>query len=304
MTHLGLVLHEFRYERRSATRDPQSLFFAVGLPLLYVVIFVSLFGNERVRFAYDGQPGPLKAHTVMLAGFVAIAVISATFFNLSVKLVQERETGILKRFRGTPLSTAGFIGGHVGTSIILGLAVAGALLTLGRFAYGIPVPLGGVPALLLALLVSAAAFCCLGFAFTLAVRKASAAVPLGMGVTLALYFLSGNFFVIQHPPLLVRVVGTVFPVKHLNSALLTPLNPNAGGSRIEWLDLLVIGAWGLIALLVALRFFRWAPRSESETRKHRSRLSWGDDFIHASGQRRTGLPFAEAAIRDDARERG
>jgi ABC-2 type transport system permease protein len=32
------------------------------------------------------------------------------------------------------------------------------------------------------------------------------------------------------------------------------------GSRIEWLDLLVITAWGLGGLLVALRFFRWTPR--------------------------------------------
>jgi ABC-2 type transport system permease protein len=267
MTRLALAWHEFRYERRSALRDPQSLFFAVGLPLLYVVIFVSLFGDERIGFTYEGQPGPLKAHTPMLAGFVAIAVISATFFNLAVKLVAEREAGILKRFRGTPLPTSGFIAGHVATSMILGLAVAGALLVLGRFAYGIPVPLAGLPALIVALLVSSAAFCCLGFAFTVAVGKASAAVPLGTGVTLALYFLSGNFFLVEHQPLLLRVVGAVFPVKHLNSALLTPLNPNAGGARFEWLDLLVIGVWGLLGLVVALRFFRWAPRSESEPRQ-------------------------------------
>jgi ABC-2 type transport system permease protein len=267
MTRRQLVWHEFRYERRSALRDPQSLFFAVGLPLLYVVIFVSLFGDERLTFAYDGQPGPLKAHTVMLAGFVAIAVISATFFNLAVKLVQERESGILKRFRGTPLSTSGFIAGHVVTSMILGLTVASALLALGHFVYGIPVPLAGLPALVLALLVSSAAFCCLGFAFTVAVRKASAAVPFGTGVTLALYFLSGNFFLVEHQPLLLRLVGAVFPVKHLNSALLTALNPNATGLRIEALDLIVIAAWGLLGLLVALRLFRWAPWSEGEPRR-------------------------------------
>jgi len=181
-----------------------------------------------------------------------------------VRLVQERESGILKRFRGTPLPTTGFIAGHVGTSIILGVAVTAALLALGRAVYGIPVPLAGLPALVLALLVSTTAFCCLAFASTLAVGKASAAVPLGTGVTLALYFLSGNFFLIEHQPLLLQVVGAVFPVKHLNSALLTPLNPNAGGSRIEWVDLLVISVWGLIGLLVALRYFRWAPRGSRD----------------------------------------
>ena len=268
MSDAKLVWNEFRYQRRSFRRDPQAMFFAIGLPLLYVVIFVSLFGNETISFVYNSQPGPLKAHTIMLAGFVAIGVISATFFNLAVDLVQERESGILKRFRGTPLPTWSFIAGHVGTSIILGIGVAAALIALGRGAYGIPIPLAGLPAMLLALLVSSAAFCCLAFAFTLVVRRASAAVPLGTGVTLALYFLSGNFFVIEHPPLLLRIIGDTFPVKHLNDALLTPLNPNNHGSRVEWIDLLVIAAWGLAGLTIALRSFRWtASTARGQSRK-------------------------------------
>jgi ABC-2 type transport system permease protein len=272
MNDARLVRREFGYQARAFARDPQALFFAIGLPLLYVVIFVSLFGNETMTFVYDGQPGPLKAHTIMLAGFIAIGVVSATFFNLTVNLVTERESGILKRFRGTPLPTWAFIAGHVAASSILGLAVAAALLALGRGAYAIPVPLGGLPALVLTLLVASAAFCCLGFAFTLAVRKAGAAVPLGTGVTLALYFLSGNFFVVEKPPLVLRIVGDVFPIKHLNSALLTPLNPNAGGTRIEWIDLLVITAWGLAGLLIALRYFRWtasSPHAHGHSRRTR-----------------------------------
>jgi hypothetical protein len=76
--------------------------------------------------------------------------------------------------------------------------------------------------------------------------------------------LVANFFIIEERPLLLRVVGAAFGVKHLNDALLTPLNPNASGSRIEWVDLLVILAWGLAALLVALRWFRWtAARREA-----------------------------------------
>ena len=259
MNDTRLVWREFGYERRSFMRDPQAMFFAVGLPLLYVVIFVSLFGNQSIDFVYDGQPGPLKAHTIMLAGFIAIGVISATFFNLAVALVQERESGILKRFRGTPLPTWTFIAGHVGSAIVLGCSVAAALVVLGRSVYGIPIPLGGLPALLLALLVSSAAFCCIGFAFTLAVKKATAVVPLGTGVTLALYFLSGNFFLIEKPPLALRIIGGAFPVKHLNNALLTPLNPNAGGLRIEWLDLAIVAAWGVAGLIVAVRSFRWSP---------------------------------------------
>ena len=266
MSDIALVAREFRYERRAFLRDPQGMFFAAGLPLLYVVIFVSLFGNQRIEFVYNGQPGPLKAHTIMLANFIAIGVVSAAFYNLTVSLVQQRESGVLKRFRGTPLPTWAYIAGRVGTSMILGVSVAGALLALGRGAYGIPVPLAGLPALLLTLLVASSAFCCLAFAFTLAVRKASAAVPLGNGVTLALYFLSGSFFVIEHPPLVVRVIGDLFPVKHLNNALLTALNPNATGTRIEWMELAVIAAWGIGGLIISLRSFRWTA-SEAHAKR-------------------------------------
>jgi ABC-2 type transport system permease protein len=259
MNDARLVWNEFRYQRRSFRRNPQAMFFAVGLPLLYVVIFVSLFGNQAIDFVYNNQPGPLKAHTPMLAGFIAIGLVSATFFNLAVDLVQERENGILKRFRGTPLPTWAFIAGHVGTAVVLGFSVSIALLALGGGAYGIPVPLAGLPAIFLALLVSCAAFSCLAFGFTLAVRKSGAAVPLGTGITLTLYFLSGNFFLVEHPPLVLRILGDTFPVKHLNNALLTPLNPNTHGTRIEWVDLLVIAAWGIGGLILALRFFRWTP---------------------------------------------
>ena len=267
MSGTGLIGAEFRYQLRAFIRDPQAVFFAVGLPLLYVVIFVSLFGNTSLDFAYEGQPGPLKAETIMLANFVSLGLISGTFLYLAINLVQERESGVLKRFRGTPLPNWAFIGGHVGTSVVLGVAVAVGLLLIGRVVYGIPVPLAGLPAVALTLLVASAAFCCMGFAFTLLVRKASAASPLGMGVTLALFFLSGNFFIIEDRPLVLQVIGDIFPVKHLNDALLTPLNPNITGSRVEWLDLLVIAAWGLVALAIALRGFRWTPSAEQERRR-------------------------------------
>lgn len=82
-------------------------------------------------------------------------------------------------------------------------------------------------------------------------------------MTLALYFLSGNFFLLEHPPLALRIISTIFPVQHLNNALLTPLNPNSTGLRVEWIDLLVIAAWGVGGLIIALRYFRWTPSSRS-----------------------------------------
>ena len=261
MSAARLILHEFRYERRSFQRDPMAVFSTVGLPLLYVVIFVSLFGNETIGFTLDNQPGPLTAGTVMIANFIAIGVISATFYNLACRLVEARENGVLKRFRATPLPTWAFIGGHVGTSIALAVGIAALLAALGRVVYGIPVPLDTLPAFAFVVVVAAVVFSCLGFAFTVVVRKAGAAVPLGLGLTLTLYFLSGNFIILEDWPTVIRIVAAIFPVKHLNVALLTALNPHTSGAGIAVRELGIVALWGLGGLLVATRWFRWTPAS-------------------------------------------
>jgi ABC-2 type transport system permease protein len=52
----------------------------------------------------------------------------------------------------------------------------------------------------------------------------------------------------------------VFPVKPLFDALLTAFNPATPGSGFEWDKLAIVAAWGVGALLVATRTFRWTPR--------------------------------------------
>jgi ABC-2 type transport system permease protein len=54
-------------------------------------------------------------------------------------------------------------------------------------------------------------------------------------------------------------IANVFPVRHLADALLVAYNPHAGGSGLAAADLLVIAAWGVAGLLIAVRRFSWLP---------------------------------------------
>jgi ABC-2 type transport system permease protein len=262
MNSLRVIRHEFHFERLAFQRNPMAVFSTVGLPLLYMIIFVSLFGNELLGSGIYGQPGPLLVGSVMTANFIAIGIISAAFFNLAVKLIEARENGVLKRYRATPLPTWSFIGGHVGTSIFLSIALTVFLATLARVVYGIPIPMNALPAFVLAVIVGAISFTCLGFAFTVVIPKAGAAVPVGMGLTLTLYFLSGNFFILEDWPRVMDIVANIFPVRHLNMALLTPLNPNTTGAGFEFFHLGIVALWGVAGLVAAVLFFRWTPVSD------------------------------------------
>ena len=88
-----------------------------------------------------------------------------------------------------------------------------------------------IAALILAVAVAAIAFACMAFAFTLLVRNESSAMPLGLGAMLILFFISGNFFNVNNHTM--RTIANVFPVKHLNTAIVTVFNPHTAGSGIK-----------------------------------------------------------------------
>ena len=48
MSAAQLAFKEFSYERKRFWRDPKSVFATVALPLLYLIILVTNFGNDKV----------------------------------------------------------------------------------------------------------------------------------------------------------------------------------------------------------------------------------------------------------------
>jgi ABC-2 type transport system permease protein len=257
MSGARLAVAELGYDQKTFWRSPISVFATVSLPLLYLFIFVTNFGNQMMSVA--GQPGTMKASTCLLAMIVAIGVVSAAFYDLTVALVRERERGILRRLRSTPVPTWVFIAGRVGNELTLAVLLAVVLTGLGALAYGVPIPAARLRALILTLIIAAAALCCGAFAFTTLIRKEDSAVAVAMGVMLTLFFISGNFFKVDNSAM--RQIAGVFPVKHLYNAFLTAFNPHTAGSGILWPDLLVITLWGLGSLAAAVGLFRWTPSS-------------------------------------------
>src|SRR4051794_41433426 len=78
---------------------------------------------------------------------LAMAVVVTTFGGLAITLVIRRESGVLKRVRGTPLPPALYLGAVI-ASVVLVLAVESAVvLAVGRLAFDVPAParLGPLP---------------------------------------------------------------------------------------------------------------------------------------------------------------
>jgi ABC-2 type transport system permease protein len=255
----GLLLHQFRYDQKTFWRDPTAVFFTVALPLIFLVIFVSIFGNNPIEV--DGRM--VKGATYYVPGILALAVISATFFNLAISVTTLRERGVLKRVRSTPLPPWVFMAGRILTVTVVTLLLVVVVTVIGRLVYGVELPTSTLPGLLATVVLGTAAFAALGFALTAVIPTESAAPAITNAVVLPLYFFSGIFIPNEDIPAGMRFIGDLFPVKHLFEGLLTAFNPATEGAGLEPVHLAVLAAWGLVGLLVAVRSFRWAPRSRN-----------------------------------------
>src|SRR4029079_3424717 len=123
---VALLLHQSRYDLLGILRDRQARFFTLVLPLIFLVIFVGVFGNDTVG------PQHVKASTYYVPGLTALAIISGSFVNLVISVTAQRESGVLKRRRATPVPAWVIIGGRTLTAIVVSMVVSVVLLAVGR----------------------------------------------------------------------------------------------------------------------------------------------------------------------------
>ena len=177
--------------------------------------------------------------------------------NLTQAVVTRREGGELKRLRGTPLPASYVICSGAGVGVVVAIVMAVVLMVLGDVAYNVPIP-NALGALFLAVVVGAAAFACIGFAVSTRISSAEAVAPVTNLSVLPLYFISGVFVPEQHIPKFLHDIAVVFPIYHLARALREPFIEAHGGAFAGG-ELAVVAIWGVAALVVAARRFRWTP---------------------------------------------
>lgn len=254
MTSTTIALRQVEFEQKSFWRNPAAAFFAFLFPIIFLVVFASLFKGQTVqigtvRTSYDNYYIP---------ALVAFGVMGACFTNIAVTVSLRRDNGILKRLRGTPLPPWAFIAGVIGSSIIVSIVLAVLTTGFGILVYGVHVP-EHFAAAAATIAVGALSFCALGLAMTIAIPNAEAAPAIVNGVFLPIVFISGTFFPVAPSNVLAKIAEW-FPVRHFINAMFTAFDPaSQSASGFNGTDLLIMAAWGVGAVIVCVLKFRWEP---------------------------------------------
>lgn len=238
-------------EARLLTREWAAMVFAFVFPPLMMVVLAGVFASGGPDVAYDGANGT----DYYVAAYLGVPAAALSLVGLPVMLASYRERGVLRRLEAFGVRTLLIVTAQALVTALLIALAAVLVLAVAAPVYGLPAVGRPVP-VAVGFVAGTVTMVLLGVALSLAAPTARAAQALGLLVFMPMWLLGGG-----GPPRGVmtpamRHVSDLMPLQHVTAAIREPwLQTGAVGD-----DLLALGAWSAIALVLITLGLRGRPR--------------------------------------------
>jgi ABC-2 type transport system permease protein len=248
---MRLFVHEVKTEQLLFWRNRESAFFTFFLPVIFFLVFGSIYGNDRIS--------GIRGATFLEAGMIGYGVASTAFAGLAITMVIRRESGVLKRVRATPLPPWTYLIAVLVSTFLTFLVEATLLIVLGRVLFSVGLP-DRPFSLFLTLLIGAAAFAALGLGLTGFIRSAEGSSAVVNFVYLPMAIISGTFFSPEKYPSFLRAIADLLPLTYFTKLVREVM---VGHHHVwsEGSSIAIVLLWGAVGIFAALRRFRWQPRA-------------------------------------------
>jgi len=259
---ISLGLRQSQVELKQFLRSREAVVFTVVFPVMLIVIFGSIFKGDLG----DG----VKFTQYFVTGMIASGLMVVGFQSLAIQIPIERDRGVLKRLRGTPMPPAAYFLGKIGMVFVTAVAETVLLLAVAVPLFGVTLPSTAARwatfAWVSLLGITACTLC--GIAFSSVARTGRSAPAVVTPVALVLQFISGVFFVFTSLPTWMQQIAALFPLKWMCQGMRSVFLPDSfasqepGGSWELGKVALVLAAWCVGGLILCLLTFRWTDRRD------------------------------------------
>ncbi|WP_166850953.1 ABC transporter permease [Isoptericola sp. BMS4] len=248
----GLLL---RTETVVWLRDFGSVFFGILFPS--VILLGVGFGIPGMREPITDAPADSPWYGVTpiatyLPTVLAMAVGTLAIMSLPVTFATFRDKGVLRRLSTTPMRPQAIIVAHLIINVVTTLVGVALALVVAQLAFGIVAPTQ-LAVLLGAFALGMLAMFSLGMLIAALVNKPSTANAVGSLVYFPLLFLAGLWTPGPIMPDIVRQVGQFTPL----GAAAQAMNTGWFGDGVPLLQYVVMAAYTVVLLPLAIRLFRW-----------------------------------------------
>ncbi|MDR1014782.1 MAG: ABC transporter permease [Coriobacteriales bacterium] len=228
-------------------------FFTFVFPLLMLVLFGSIYGNEPTPF-YNG----LGAMDASVPAYLGLVVAVNGLMTLPLTLAEYQDKRVYRRFDATPCGKGGVILAQITLCLVSSILGAAVMLVAGVVLYDIQIT-GSLLTIAAVTLLSLTAMFAIGFFIASVLRSVKAVNLVSYIVFFVMMFISGATLPHEMFPEGVKAFAGALPLTHV-----VRLSKDAfqGVSLLtDWVSLLVLlgvtAACGLLGLLLYRRR-RWA----------------------------------------------
>lgn len=230
-------------------REPIAAFFTMAFPVLLLVLFGSIYGNEP-----NAMFGGYGSMDVSMPNYTGLILGTVGLLSIPITTAGYREQGILRRFRATPMRPLAYMAADVCTNLLMTVAGMLLLLLAGWVLYQVQFD-GEFISYLAAVVLGCLAMFSLGYLIASLAPGARVAQVVGMVIFYPMMFLSGAGMPIEILPESIRKISAFLPLTYAVNLLRGMWFGETWSAHL--LDVAVLGLMVVLLGGLAVRFFRW-----------------------------------------------
>ncbi|MGB5875654.1 MAG: ABC transporter permease [Bacteroidota bacterium] len=201
------------------------------------------------------QTRNLRYIDFLIPGVISMSIMQMGIFGVAFGFVSLKKRGILRTLSVTPLKASDFIFAQVFTRVSVLMLQMGLMVGVGILFLDLHF-VGDLFLMVLLGLLGAIVFLAIGFALAGVSRSEDQVAPLANLISVPMLLLSGVFFNRSNLPAALEAVTEFFPLTFLADGM---REVAIEGATIVGIlpQILGLGAWCAIAVVAAVKLFRW-----------------------------------------------
>jgi ABC-2 type transport system permease protein len=210
--------------------------------------------NDALQTVTSSEPGS-RYIDFLIPGLLGMNLMNSGMWGIGFALVDMRQRKLLKRYVGTPMRRGDFLLAIMTSRLLLMVIEIGLLLAFGVIFFHMRV-LGSVFSIAFLGGLGSLTFGGIGLLTASRAQKIESISGLINLVMMPMWIFSGVFFSYERFPAVIHPLIKALPLTALNDALRASILEGTPLLQ-QWPRLLILGLWGGISFVLALKWFRW-----------------------------------------------
>ena len=246
----------FKSMLSTSVRDKMTLFYSLAFPLLLMLGLGYYFNDDYQQLQ-------------IVAGVTAISTIFWGMQGIAFQVHVQRNRGVYKLLKLTPMPLASFIVIMVLARTFIGVLINIIVWLVGIFTFSIDLTSLTVVNTFLLLIVGSLCFTSIGFVISNLARNEAQISMFSNLIQLPMIFMSETFYSLKNAPEWVVFIGKMLPFEHYVKALRGVM---LGENSVLLAGLGIPIIYLVFALLISILTFKWESNQEG-SRQERGKVA-------------------------------